>query len=91
VTANDKYCEQFKEYSAREILEHVAIVNWVDSTLPNMKLLQSIISTIVRENLDPTISREAARLYSQGYEDGRAGIPPKYDILDPADQSEEHF
>jgi len=42
--------------TAREIIEEIAIVNWIDPSLPTREIINDLITLHVRQSWDPAIS-----------------------------------
>lgn len=91
VEHNADYIRRFDGMSDRQIVEHFAVVDCIDPSMPTLFILHAIICWSMKVAVDPAVSSEALELYSRGYADGATGKPPSYDILDPSDDTEEHF
>lgn len=88
---NREYIDRFQGASDRSIIEHFAILDFIDPSMPTLFILHALICSSVLQALDPAISKEARELYTRGYADGITGNPSRYGTLDLSDDSEEHF
>lgn len=91
VEHNADYIRRFDGMSDRQIVEHFAVLDFIDPSMPTLSILHAIICWNMKLAVDPAVSSEALELYSRGYIDGAIGKYHRYVILDPSDDTEEHF
>jgi len=68
-----KVLEKDKELTDRQIVEDMAVSDWVNPNQPTRKIILDLISWNSFVALDPSVSKAAADLYHEGYLAGKTG------------------
>jgi len=73
-----KVLEKDKELTDRQIVEDMAVADWVNPDQPTRKIILDLISRNSSIALDPRVSQDAVNLYLQGYQDGKDQAKSRY-------------
>lgn len=82
----DKVLKMDETLTDREIIEDLAVCDFVDPTQPTRKIILDLIEFNSAVALDPIASKQAADLYHEGYLAGKTGAINRYSTTGEVDE-----